>query len=234
MQQLIAIALGGSIGAVLRFLVANSIYAALGRNFPYGTLFINVSGSLLMGFLTEIMVHRLALAVEYRAAVLIGFLGAFTTFSTFALETLTLFETGSLAKALLNMFLSVALCLTACWVGLLWGRALSTPTLTTVLPHLPLTGMLFSFLSLFIISLLAQMLIHHLNLSTEVRTVFFVGLLGSLSIGTTLWLSFASPELQANFQHLLGLFLFNTVLGVLIIWSGAWIGHWIWQLKLSA
>jgi len=111
MKELIAIALGGSLGAVTRFLVANGIYAVLGRSFPHGTLFVNVSGSFLMGLLTQLMLQRFAMAVEYRAAILVGFLGAYTTFSTFALETLYLFEEGCLLKAFLNIFLSAVLCL---------------------------------------------------------------------------------------------------------------------------
>ena len=65
MHQLIAIALGGSAGAVVRFLVASGIYGWLGRGFPYGTLFVNVSGSFLMGLLTELMLQRFAVAAEY-------------------------------------------------------------------------------------------------------------------------------------------------------------------------
>lgn len=87
MNQIIAIALGGSVDAVTRFLVANGIYAWLSRSFPHGTLFVNVSGSFLMGFLTALMLQRFAVAMEYRAAILVGFLGAYTTFSTFELES---------------------------------------------------------------------------------------------------------------------------------------------------
>ena len=94
MNQLIAIAAGGSIGALARFWVANAIYDLLGRGFPHGTLLVNVSGSFLMGLLTELMLQRFALTAEYRAAILVGFLGAYTTFSTFAIETLYLFEQG--------------------------------------------------------------------------------------------------------------------------------------------
>lgn len=234
MNQLIAIALGGSLGAVLRFLAANGIYAVLGRSFPHGTLFVNVLGSLLMGLLTELMVQRFAFAVEYRAAILVGFLGAFTTFSTFALETLYLFEEGSLLKAFLNIFLSVVLCLTACWFGLIWGRTVfSEPIAPWLNQHLPTLEFVASFLAVFALSILAEWLINRFNLSTEMRAIFFVLLLGVLTISSTLWFGFKIVSLQAEFHHLLSLFIINTLLGVLMIWSGSWIGNWLWQLKLS-
>lgn len=234
MHQLIAIALGGSVGAVMRFLVANGIYAALGRGFPHGTLFVNVLGSLLMGFLTELMVQRFALAVEYRAAILVGFLGAFTTFSTFALETLYLFEEGNLLRAFLNIFLSVSLCLAACWLGLVWGRTVFSEQITPWLnAYLPVLQFLLSCLTLFALSILAELLIKRFNLSTESRAFFFVLLLGALVISSTLWLGFKHSILQVEFHHLLSLFIINTLFGAAMIWSGSWIGNWLWQLKLS-
>lgn len=124
MNSLVAIALGGSVGALVRFWTANAVYAWLGRGFPVGTLFVNVSGSFLMGFLTELILQRFPAVVEYRAAVLIGFLGAYTTFSTFAIESFYLIEEGSYWKAATNMVLSVALCVVAVWVGLIVGRRL--------------------------------------------------------------------------------------------------------------
>jgi len=123
-QQLLAIAGGGALGAVLRFAMSSAIYRILGREFPYGTLAVNVLGSLLMGFLFVVLVERLALSAEWRAALLIGLLGAFTTFSTFSFETLALFESGQLFKAFLNIILSVCLCLAATWLGLSLGRQL--------------------------------------------------------------------------------------------------------------
>jgi CrcB protein len=123
LTRLIAIAAGGAIGAVLRFWVSTGIYAILGREFPYGTLVVNVLGSLLMGFLYILMLERIA-SIEWRAAVLIGLLGAFTTFSTFSLETLTLIESGEQTKALLNIFMSVSLCLLATWLGMQFARQL--------------------------------------------------------------------------------------------------------------
>jgi len=122
-MQALAIAAGGAAGALLRFWVSNGIYAMLGRSFPYGTLAVNVLGSLLMGVLYVLLVDKLALGPQWRAALLIGLLGAFTTFSTFSIETLNLMEEGEMVKALLNVLLSVTLCLAATWVGVLAGRS---------------------------------------------------------------------------------------------------------------
>lgn len=80
MHQIIAIAAGGAVGAVLRFLVSNGVYRVLGRDFPYGTLAVNVLGSLLMGFFFIIFIERELGMAEWRSAILIGLLGAFTTF----------------------------------------------------------------------------------------------------------------------------------------------------------
>ncbi|NQY25608.1 MAG: fluoride efflux transporter CrcB [Piscirickettsiaceae bacterium] len=124
MQQLLAIAGGGALGAVLRFGMSSNIYRLLGRDFPYGTLAVNVLGSFLMGIFFILIIERGMLSAEWRAVIMIGFLGAFTTFSTFSIETLTLLESGELSRAALNIFLSVALCLVATWLGLVMGRQL--------------------------------------------------------------------------------------------------------------
>lgn len=124
MKQILAIAAGGSIGAVLRYGVANAVHMFMSRDFPYGTLLINVSGSLIMGLLYVLLIERLALGPEWRAAILIGVLGGYTTFSSFSIETLLLFEQGEQFKAMMNVLLSVSLCLLAVWLGVVAGRRL--------------------------------------------------------------------------------------------------------------
>jgi len=121
MMHLTAIAIGGAVGALLRFWVSSGIYYILGKEFPYGTLAVNILGSFLMGFLYILFLERVV-SSELRAIVLIGLLGAFTTFSTFSIETMNLLLDGEQTKALLNIFLSVTLCLLATWMGMLLAR----------------------------------------------------------------------------------------------------------------
>ncbi len=122
MNQILAIAGGGAIGALLRFWVSTGVYTLTGRAFPYGTLIVNVLGSLLMGFLYIWLLERTLAAPALRAFILIGLLGAFTTFSTFSIETLNLVEAGELLKALLNTLLSVVLCVAAAAAGVMIAR----------------------------------------------------------------------------------------------------------------
>ena len=123
-MQLIAIAAGGAVGALMRFWVSTGVYNLLGRGFPYGTLVVNVLGSLVMGFLYVLLLDRMTVAPEVRAALLVGFLGAFTTFSTFSIETLNLLEQADFLKAGLNITISVVACVMACWLGVQLGRQL--------------------------------------------------------------------------------------------------------------
>ena len=122
MMQLISIAIGGATGALCRYGMSNGIYMLLGRGFPYGTLAVNVLGSVIMGSVYVLMIERMNVSPELRAGIIIGLLGAFTTFSTFSIETLNLLESGEATKAGLNILLSVTLCLMGCWLGMILGR----------------------------------------------------------------------------------------------------------------
>ncbi len=124
MLQILAIAGGGALGAIARFAVSTGVYRWLGRDFPWGTLAVNGLGSFAMGLLFVLLLERALLAPELRSAVLIGFLGSFTTFSTFSLETLTLVEQGEAVRAMLNVMVSVLLCVGACWAGIIAARLL--------------------------------------------------------------------------------------------------------------
>jgi len=122
MLAILAIAIGGAVGAVGRFYLSTSVYSLIGRDFPYGTLAVNVLGSVAMGLLYALALERFPLTPELRAGLLVGLLGAFTTFSTFSIETLQLMEDGEQVKAALNALLSVILCVAGCWVGVVLGR----------------------------------------------------------------------------------------------------------------
>jgi CrcB protein len=231
MNQFIVIALGGSAGAIARFLVANWIYAWLGRTFPFGTLFVNVSGCFLMGFLTALLMQRFALVMEYRAALLIGFLGAYTTFSTFALESLYLFEEGNLLKAILNIFLSVILCLAAVWIGLVLGRKLFAQDSLLWLEELPSVKLTLGVLGGIVLSTLLQLLFQGLQLAEAWRAILLVVLLGLLTIGFTLWIAYRFFDFQLAFQEIFGIFIFTSLSAMLVICLGTLIGNWLWQLN---
>jgi len=120
----VAVAVGGAVGAVARYGMASGVYAVLGRGFPYGTFAVNLLGSLLMGFLFVYLLERITVGPEMRAAIIVGFLGSFTTFSTFSMETLTLINQGAYIKAALNIVLSVVLCILFTALGVVMARRL--------------------------------------------------------------------------------------------------------------
>ena len=124
MTQLMAIAAGGALGAVLRYWTSIAVHSRLGQGFPYGTLVVNVAGSLLMGFLYVWLLERASVGSAFRGFLTIGILGALTTFSTFSVETLALVEAGHPGKAALNVFLSVTVCLAAAALGIFAARQL--------------------------------------------------------------------------------------------------------------
>ena len=124
MSIYVAIAVGGSLGAVSRYWMSTSIYQWLGFGFPWGTLAVNLLGSLTMGFLSELLVDRFHVSDEIRIGLLAGFLGSFTTFSTFAIDVLQLGSNQSEVKAILYILLSVLLCILGALAGLLAAKQL--------------------------------------------------------------------------------------------------------------
>ncbi len=233
MKQLLAIALGGSLGAVSRFLISEAIYGVLGRAFPHGTLFVNVSGSFLMAFLTTLMLQRFSVAVEYRAAIFIGFFGAYTTFSTFALETVNLFEENSFIKAFLNIFLSIVLCLVAVWLGLLCGRTLSSNNIYPWLGHgISYRDMLLGLVATCLLATSMELTFLQINASAQLRIIVLILLLGLLTIFSTLWLTFKLAEIKLEFYGLLSIFAINALCGVAMVWLGISLGNWLWQNAL--
>ncbi len=124
MKLVIAIALGGAVGAVGRHFVGAQMLRLLGSGFPWGTLTVNVLGSFVMGALVELMALRWSVGPELRAFMTVGILGAFTTFSTFSLDVAVLGERGDLALAGLYAVLSVALSVGGLFAGLWLFRTL--------------------------------------------------------------------------------------------------------------
>ncbi len=122
LKILLPIALGGAVGAILRYLASLGIHGLAGTGFPYGTLLVNVLGSFLIGVLYVVIIEAPAGFTHYRAPLMVGLLGAFTTFSAFSLETVHLLEGGEVVKAGLNVLLNVVVCLAACWGGLTLAR----------------------------------------------------------------------------------------------------------------
>jgi CrcB protein len=117
------VGIGGFLGAIARYLIDGWVTARAGATFPWGTLAVNLSGSFVLGVLFALAVERGVVSVDVRAPVLIGFIGAYTTFSTLTLESWRLVENGSYALGLANLIGSMVLGIVAVVVGLLLGRA---------------------------------------------------------------------------------------------------------------
>jgi len=122
MKLVLAIALGGGLGAVCRHLLNGWVSRLVGGDFPWGILLVNVTGSLLMGVLVEALAMRGAVSGELRAFLTVGILGGFTTFSSFSLDAWALIERGQTLAALAYVALSVGLALAALVAGLYLAR----------------------------------------------------------------------------------------------------------------
>ncbi|MBB1488488.1 fluoride efflux transporter CrcB [Oceanospirillum sediminis] len=125
MNQMLAVAIGGAVGAMGRYWIVGLATQWFGKGFPYGTMLVNVAGSVLIGVLYSLIVQHLKLEPHWQAVLMTGFTGAFTTFSTFALESLNLFQSGRTTAALVYIVLSVICCLAAVAVGIWLGKQLA-------------------------------------------------------------------------------------------------------------
>lgn len=112
-------------GAITRFWLGGLIYQKMGTRFPYGTFVINISGSFLIGLMLTLLTERTHLSANWRYLIPVGFIGAYTTFSTFEWETLGAIRDGQFLVAGLNLVLSVALGFVAVWLGVIAGRVVS-------------------------------------------------------------------------------------------------------------
>lgn len=121
-MTLVLVGMGGFIGAIARYLVDGWVSRATGGAFPYGTLLINVSGSFALGLLFALATERALLPAEIRTPVMIGLIGAYTTFSTWMLESWRLLEDGAVLAATVNLGGSLLLGIVAVFLGLALGR----------------------------------------------------------------------------------------------------------------
>lgn len=124
MEKYFAVGVGGFMGSIARFWLANYIGQRMGTRFPYGTFLINVSGSFLIGVVMTILTERTHLSPTWRYLIPIGFIGGYTTFSTFEYETLRAIQDGQFTVGLLNIVLSVVLGFLMVWTGAMVGKAI--------------------------------------------------------------------------------------------------------------
>ncbi len=121
MARFLWICLGGAVGTGGRYLLSGWTLRALGASFPYGTLAVNVSGSMLVAVFMYLGVELASIPPSIRLALTTGVLGGFTTYSTFSYETMKYLQEGAWAIAALNVFVTVVACLGACFLG--WAGA---------------------------------------------------------------------------------------------------------------
>lgn len=124
MQVVLLIAGFGALGCVSRYYVSGWAYDLFGRGFPYGTFVVNILGAFVIGLVMEFGLRSTLLSVSLRTGLTIGFLGGFTTFSTFSYETFRLLEDGNFFVAAANVLASVFVCLVFTWLGMHAARLL--------------------------------------------------------------------------------------------------------------
>lgn len=122
MAKLLNLIIGGALGTVARYVLAGAVYRLAGAGFPYGTLIVNVSGCFILGSLATLADKKFILGPDARVLLMIGFCGAFTTFSTLIFESDSLLRNGQALRAFTNIFVSVILGFILFRVGSLLGE----------------------------------------------------------------------------------------------------------------
>ena len=124
MVKIISLVVGGALGTTLRYFFSGAIYKITGSDFPYGTLAVNIAGCFIIGFLVSITETKFILGPNSKVLLMVGFCGAFTTFSTFILETANLMKDGEISRAFLNVFISLILGFVFLRAGMIMGEVL--------------------------------------------------------------------------------------------------------------
>jgi CrcB protein len=123
LQKYLFIAIGGALGSIARFWVGSTIAGRMGIKFPYGTLIVNVSACLVIGFTLSLLGKRADVGIAWRYLIPVGFIGAYSTFSTYEWETLSILRSGAFVLGALYAGGSLILGLLAVWAGSMIGEA---------------------------------------------------------------------------------------------------------------
>jgi CrcB protein len=130
LEKYMVVAIGGALGAIARYWLGSLIGQALPSRFPYGTVVINVTGCFIIGLFLTLASERISINPNWRLAVAVGFVGAYTTFSTFEYESFKLMESGSGISGFMNVIVSLMLGFLAVWAGVALARKIDSPSIT--------------------------------------------------------------------------------------------------------
>lgn len=125
MIKYLMVGLGGCLGSILRFWMGGYVSNRLGTRFPYGTFVVNCTACFLIGLIVTVLAEKANWSANWRYLIPIGFIGGFSTFSTFEYETFRVFQDGELFVAALNVILSVVVGFVSVWLGVITGRSIA-------------------------------------------------------------------------------------------------------------